>query len=57
MRIIEDRIDHNSTIYTDVFRVYDALMIKHHFKLLHGDNEFVFMLTALRDPGLYLKCV
>ncbi len=44
MRIIEDRIDHNSTIYTDGFRVYDSLMkdgFKHHFKVLHGDNEFV----------------
>ena len=44
MRIIESRINHESTIYTDGFRVYDSLMkdgFKHHSKVIHGDNEFV----------------
>ena len=44
MRVIESNISHESTIYTDGFRVYDSLMkagFKYHGKVIHGDNEFV----------------
>lgn len=44
MKVIESKITHDSTIYTDGFRVYDSLLeqgFQSHSKVLHGENEFV----------------
>lgn len=44
MPIIQDKIDKDSTLYTNGFRSYDGLVdygYKHHYRVNHGQNEFV----------------
>ena len=41
--IIEDRVDKDSTVYTDTFRTYDGLVnfgYKKHYRIKHSENEF-----------------
>ena len=43
MPIIEQKVDKDSTVYTDGFRTYDGLVnfgYKKHYRVKHGSNEF-----------------
>jgi len=41
--IIENKVNKDSTVYTDTFRTYDGLVnfgYKKHYRIKHGENEF-----------------
>jgi transposase len=43
MPIIEQKVNKDSTVYTDGFKTYDGLVnfgYKKHYRVKHGDNEF-----------------
>ena len=43
MPIIEQKVNKDSTVYTDGFRTYDGLVnfgYKKHYRVMHGSNEF-----------------
>jgi transposase len=43
MPIIQQKVDLDSTVYTDGFKTYDGLVnfgYKKHYRVKHGDNEF-----------------
>lgn len=44
MQVISGKVDKDSVMYTDGFRVYDGLVdwgYKHHYRVNHGNDEFV----------------
>ena len=43
-QVIEEKVDKDSTMYTDGFRSYDGLVdwgYRHHYRVHHAENEFV----------------
>lgn len=43
-QVIEEKVDKDSTMYTDGFRSYDGLVdwgYRHHYRVNHGTDEFV----------------